>query len=142
MASREAQARAFNLARRDRALPLSKTPPATLADAAGGRDPDFLRAELESRLRAGSVGFRLLVQLAADGDPTDDVTALWPEDRERVELGRLEITGISATSAADERRLIFDPTNRTDGIDLSADPILLARSAAYAISYAERTKAS
>ena len=44
-----------------------------------------------------------------------------------VELGRLEITGISPTSAADERRLIFDPTNRTDGIDLSADPILLAR---------------
>ena len=57
-----------------------------------------------------------------------------------VELGRLEITGISPTSAGDERRLIFDPTNRTDGIDLSADPILLARSAAYAISYDRRTK--
>ena len=40
-----------------------------------------------------------------------------------VELGHLEVTGISATSAADERRLIFGPTNRTDGIDLSADPI-------------------
>ena len=57
-----------------------------------------------------------------------------------VELGRLEITGISPTSAADERRLIFDPTNRTDGIDLSADPILLARSAAYGISYERRRK--
>ena len=110
-------------------------------DDAGKRDPSFLRAELESRLRAGPASFRLLLQLAADGDPTDDVTALWPEDRELVELGRLEVTGISATSPADERRLIFDPTNRTDGIDLSADPILLARSAAYAISYEERTKA-
>ncbi len=110
-------------------------------DDAGARDPSFLRAELESRLRAGPVSFRLLLQLAADRDPTDDVTALWPEDRELVELGRLEVTGISATSPADERRLIFDPTNRTDGIDLSADPILLARSAAYAISYEERTKA-
>jgi len=29
---------------------------------------------------------------------------------------------------ADERRMVFDPTNLTDGIDLSADPILLARS--------------
>jgi len=55
-------------------------------------------------------------------------------------LGRLEVTGISPTSAADERRLIFDPTNRTDGIDLSADPVLLARSAAYAISYDRRSK--
>ena len=57
-----------------------------------------------------------------------------------VELGRLEITGISPTSAGDERCLIFDPTNRTDGIDLSDDPILLARSAAYSISYERRSK--
>jgi catalase len=53
---------------------------------------------------------------------------------------RLEIAGVSPRSAADERKLIFDPTNRTDGIDLSADPILLARSAAYAISYERRTR--
>jgi catalase len=91
-------------------------------------------------LRTGPVAFRLLLQLAEAGDPTDDVTALWPEGRPVVELGRLEVTGISSTSAADEQRLIFDPTNRTDGIDLSADPILLARSAAYAISYERRSK--
>ena len=84
--------------------------------------------------------FRLLVQLAEESDPTDDVTALWPADRPLVELGRLEIAGISPSGAADERRLIFDPTNRTDGIDLSADPILLARSAAYSISYNHRSK--
>ena len=109
-------------------------------DEAGKRSPSFLREELEGRLRTGPVAFRLLLQLAEAGDPTDDVTALWPEDRPVVELGRLEVTGISPTSAADERRLIFDPTNRTDGIDLSADPILLARSAAYAISYERRSK--
>jgi catalase len=86
------------------------------------------------------VAFRLLLQLAEPGDPTDDVTALWPEGRPQVELGRLEITAVSPTSAADERRLIFDPANCTDGIDLSADPILQARSAAYAISYERRTK--
>ncbi len=37
-------------------------------------------------------------------------------------------------------RLVFDPTNRTDGIDLSADPVLAARSAAYAISYERRSR--
>ena len=109
-------------------------------EEAGKRAPDFLRQELESRLRGGAVTFRLMLHLAAAGDPTDDVTALWPEDRPLVELGRLEIAGVSPRSAADERKLIFDPTNRTDGIDLSADPILLARSAAYAISYERRTK--
>ena len=52
----------------------------------------------------------------------------------------LEVTGISSASAEEERRLVFDPTNLTDGIDLSADPILLARSAAYSISYDHRSK--
>ena len=109
-------------------------------DDASKRSANFLREELENRLQKGSVVFRLRLQLAAEGDPTDDVTALWPADRPRVELGRLEVTGISAASAADERRLVFDPTNLTDGIDLSADPILLARSAAYSISYEQRSK--
>jgi len=104
------------------------------------RSPNFLRAELEGRLRDGPVEFRLLLQVAEPGDPTDDVTALWAEGRRVVELGRLEVTSISPTSAADERRLIFDPANGTDGIDLSADPILLARSAAYSLSYERRTK--
>ena len=109
-------------------------------DDAGKRSPSFLREELESRLRQGPVVFRLLLQIAGENDPTDDPTALWPADRPRVELGHLEVTGISPTGAADERRLIFDPTNRTDGIELSADPILLARSSAYAISYERRSK--
>jgi catalase len=80
------------------------------------------------------------LQLAEQSDPTDDVTALWPADRPLVELGRLEVTSISSTSVADEGRLVFDPTNLTDGIDLSADPFLLARSAAYSISYDHRSR--
>ena len=109
-------------------------------DDASTRSKNFLREELEGRLSNGSVAFRLLLQLAGEGDPTDDVTALWPADRPLVELGRLEVTRISPTSAADERRLVFDPTNVTDGIGLSADPIPLARSTAYSISYDHRSK--
>ena len=109
-------------------------------DDASTRSTNFLREELEGRLRNGPVAFRLLLQLAGESDPTDDATALWPADRPLVELGRLEVTRISPTSAADERRLVFDPTNVTDGIGLSADPILLARSAAYSISYDHRSK--
>jgi hypothetical protein len=43
-------------------------------------------------LRNGPVVFHLLLQLAGEADPTDDVTALWPADRTMVELGRLEVT--------------------------------------------------
>jgi catalase len=109
-------------------------------DDASARSANFLREELESRLRTAPVVFRLMLQLAAETDPTNDVTALWPADRTVVELGRLEVTGISPTSAADERRLVFDPTNLTDGIDLSADPLPRARSSAYSISYDHRSK--
>jgi catalase len=114
---------------------------AYLTPADGGkRGQNFLREELESRLRGGPVVFRLMLQVAGEHDSPDDASALWPADRQRVELGRLQISSISPTSAEDERRLVFDPTNRTDGIDLSADPILLARSAAYSISYGYRSK--
>jgi catalase len=107
---------------------------------AGKRSANFLREDLESRLRKGPVVFRLFLQLAGQGDPTDDVTALWPADRPQVELGRLEITRISPNSIADERRMVFDPTNLADGIDLSADPFPPARSAGYSISYDRRSK--
>jgi catalase len=103
--------------------------------------PNLLREELEKRLQKGPVVFRLQLQIAAKGDPTNDVIVLWPANRSLVKLGRLEIADISPTSAADERRLVFDPTNLTDGIDLSDDPILRARSAAYSISYDHRSKA-
>ena len=109
-------------------------------DEAGRRDANFLRDELNGRLKKDPIAFRLLLQLADGSDPTDDATALWPADRPLVELGRLEISELSPTSATDERRLVFDPTNVTDGIDLSADPILLARSAAYSISYDHRSR--
>jgi catalase len=109
-------------------------------DDASKRSPNFLRHELETRLKNGPVAFRLVLQLAGEADPTDDVTALWPADRPVVELGRLEITRISPTGAADERSLVFDPTKVTDGIALSADPLPPARSAAYSISYDHRSK--
>ena len=97
-----------------------------------------MRSELAQRLATGPAFFRLLLQLAAEGDPTDDATAVWPEDRPVVCLGRLQIDAISPTSQDDERQLLFDPSRVPDGIDLSMDPILLARPHAYAVDFARR----
>jgi hypothetical protein len=44
------------------------------------------------------------------------------------------------TGAADERRLVFDPATLADGIALSADPILLVRSASCSLSYDHRSQ--
>ena len=45
---------------------------------------DYLYEEIEGRLRAGPVAFRMELQLAQDGDPVDDPSAMWPDGRERV----------------------------------------------------------
>src|SRR3546814_10274774 len=59
------------------------------AAEAAKRPPDFLMDELPVRLQRGPVTFHLKAQLAAAGDPTNDATKPWPEDRKVVELGVL-----------------------------------------------------
>jgi catalase len=99
----------------------------------------YLRDELEERLRSGPVVFHLELEIADDGDPLDDPTALWPPDRRRVRIGDLEITGLAFDRERDGDVLVFDPTRVTDGIELSDDQILHARSGAYRSSVARRT---
>jgi catalase len=101
------------------------------------RGPNFLREDLAERLARGPVAFRLSLQVAVIMIRRTIPLPLAGR-RRTAELGRLEIGSISPTSRADEQRLIFDPANVADGIELSADPILLARSPAYAVSYARR----
>jgi catalase len=100
--------------------------------------PDFLFREIEQRLAKGLATFRLYVQMAAEGDQTEDGSLPWPADRPQVELGTIEVKAVVANSKAEERKLVFDPTRLVDGIELSDDPLPLARSAIYAISYRRR----
>ena len=102
------------------------------------RPGNFLFKELAERLVRGPARFRLLVQLADKGDPVDDGSLPWPEERRQVELGTITVSSEVANSAAAERRLLFDPARLVDGIELSEDPLLLARSDVYAIAYQRR----
>lgn len=99
---------------------------------------DFLFAELKERFASGPVEWKLMAQLAEQCDPIDDGSKTWPDDRELVELGTIRAEEPLADSDAVQRRLIFDPVNVTDGIELSGDPLPPARSAVYSISYARR----
>jgi catalase len=110
-------------------------------DDAAALPHDFLRAELSERLERGPVAFDVRVRLAGADDPVDDPTAVWPDDREVVSLGRLEIAALAFDRDVDGDVLVFDPTRVPDGIQLSRDPILLARSGAYRESVARRSPA-
>src|SRR5918997_1587595 len=109
------------------------------ADEARAGGPDYLQEEIVRRVEVGPVAFRLVVRLAEEGDPVDDPTAAWPEEREAVEVGRLEITGPEEERERGDDVLVFDPTRVTDGIELSDDPILHFRSDAYAESVLRRS---
>ncbi|MBV9255938.1 MAG: catalase, partial [Actinobacteria bacterium] len=97
---------------------------------------DYLQDEVRTRVERAPITFTLFLQLADDGDPTDDPTAQWPDEREQVEAGRLELTAV----AEDCERLVFDPMRLTDGIEPSDDKILRARPAAYSVSIEKRFK--
>ena len=103
------------------------------------KPPSYLFEELESRLREGPVYFNLILQLAGDGDPTDDPTAPWPEDRPRVKIGQLKMTRPTTVEEIGDLVMMHDPTRLTDGIEASDDPILAARRGIYELSVAYRT---
>jgi catalase len=107
-------------------------------EEAARKPPSFLVDELGKRLATGPVKFRIVVQLAGEGDTVDDATAVWPDDRPTVELGIVSLTRLVADNDAAQRALAFDPLHLVDGIDASDDPLLQVRSAAYAVSRRRR----
>lgn len=104
------------------------------------RGASFLAAELRERLARGPVEFELRLVLAADGDPLDDSNRAWPENRENVVAGRLELTELAGDLESDGQPIVFDPTRVTDGIEPSEDPILRFRPLAYSVSADARAK--
>jgi catalase len=105
------------------------------AKEAKSRGRDYLQQDLRDRLGRASIHFTLSVQIAADGDSVDDPTSVWPDERETISAGTLEVTGLHDGDDG----LVFDPGRITDGIELSDDPILRFRPAAYSVSVERRS---
>jgi len=106
--------------------------------AAKATSPTYLMDELPTRIAKGPVRFRLVVQVAKDGDSTTDGTQVWPDDRQIVELGTLALTAVSKDQVKDQKAILFNPVNLPAGIEASDDPVLAARFPAYAVSYRQR----
>jgi catalase len=107
--------------------------------AAKQRSRDYLQDEIGERLTRERIRFTLRVQIAAPGDPTHDATAVWPEDRQRIDVGTLELTELETGREQGSDVLVFDPARVTDGIELSDDPLPRLRSEAYSISVERRS---
>ncbi len=116
--------------------------PAYLADEeAKANGPNYLFDEIKERVQNGSVKFDIRLQLAEPGDVVDDATVSWGADRKVVTLGTVELTGLVADDAAEQKTIIFDPIPRVAGIEPSNDPLLELRAAIYLISGRRRRAA-
>ena len=102
--------------------------------------PDYLFDEFENRLKQNPVAFTMDLQLAKEGDSLNDPSVPWPDDRERVTVGRLELTRSITLEEIGDPIMMHDPTLVTDGIEISPDDQIIAlRRGAYLLSVAERT---
>ncbi|SCY89859.1 catalase [Rhizobium sp. NFACC06-2] len=116
-------------------------------DGVKGQDPDVLThesvdvlfGEVETRLNFGPVEFELELELGQPGDPLNDATALWPEDRERIRIGRMTLVAATSEEEIGDRLMNHDPTMLVDGIEATDDPILQIRRGVYEASAAQRS---
>jgi catalase len=114
-----------------------------LTDAAvAARSANFLFDELAERIAKGPIKFRIVAQLANDGDIVNDATEHWPEHRTLFELGSIALSAPVPNDAHEQQWTIFDPIPRVDGIDASDDPLLEVRAAVYLISGRRRRAAA
>ncbi|MBN3789879.1 catalase family peroxidase [Burkholderia sp. Ac-20353] len=108
-------------------------------DVAKAGDPDVLQADLARRIADGAQRWKLVLTLAEPGDPVDDATKVWPAQRTTINAGTLVLDRVVAQDSGPCRDVNYDPTVLPQGIQASGDPLLAARSAAYADSYLRRT---
>jgi catalase len=111
------------------------------AEAAAAKSANYLFDELGERIAKGPIKFRVVAQLANDGDIVNDATEHWPADRTLLDLGTIALTAPVANDAHEQQWTIFDPIPRVDGIEASDDPLLELRAAVYLISGRRRRAA-
>jgi catalase len=113
------------------------------AEAVKSKSENYLFEEFPKRLESGPIIFKLLAQIAEAGDITDNATEIWPEERKIVELGEIKVekTLADEESLKEQKKIIFDPIPRVEGVDVSDDPLLDVRASVYLISGKQRRAA-
>jgi catalase len=112
--------------------------PFEAAAEAASPDKNYLFDDVIARVGRQPLEWHLIATVGQPGDPTNDATIAWPDDRERVDLGTLVIDHVEGEDNGRCRDVNFDPLVLPDGIEPSDDPLLSARSAAYSRSFTRR----
>ncbi|USP82637.1 uncharacterized protein yc1106_09911 [Curvularia clavata] len=113
------------------------------AETLKSKSSTYLFDEFPQRLAQSPIEFKLVAQIAEEGDVTDNATVIWPDERKLVELGAIKIekTIGDEESLEKQRTVIFDPIPRVEGVEPSDDPLLDVRANVYLISGKQRREA-
>lgn len=114
--------------------------PTIKAESIAFEGDNALQQEISARIAKEPVVFDWVFTLADTGDDETNPTKAWPANRKQINTGQIVLTGTAAQLDGNCHAINFDPLVLPTGIIATADPILRARSAAYAESYRRRAK--
>jgi catalase len=101
-------------------------------------DKEYLFDALIEAIHNHPLQWHLVVTVGQPTDATSDATIPWPPDRQQIDVGTLTIDHVESEDTSPARDINFDPLILPNGISGSDDPLLSARSAAYAQSFTRR----
>ena len=78
------------------------------------------------------------LQLAQSGDRIDSAVVPLPDDRRKVNLGRLVIKSVAADATGECLTITYNPIVLPKGVEPSSDPMLAARAAPYVVGLGRR----
>ena len=107
-------------------------------EEATAKGANFLFEELRERVKAGGATFDFNLQLAQPGDRIDSAVVPLPDDRKKVNLGKLRITAVSPDATGPCLTITYNPIVLPKGVEPSSDPMLAARAAPYAVGLGRR----
>jgi catalase len=107
-------------------------------DEAKAKGPSFLFDDLRQRAKDGKVAFNFNLELAQAGDKIDNATVPLPEGRKKVNLGMLKITSVAEDAGGACLTITYNPMVLPKGVEPSADPLIAARAAPYALGLGRR----
>jgi catalase len=103
-------------------------------------DKNYLFDDLTAQIAQHPQQWRLIVTIGQTDDPTNDATLPWPAGRQQVDAGTVTIDHASGEDSGRCTDVNYDPLVLPSGIEPSDDPLLSARSAAYARSFTLRAE--
>jgi catalase len=107
-------------------------------DEAKAKGPAFLFDDLRQRVKDGKVAFNFNLELAEAADKIDSATVPLPEGRRKVNLGLLKVTSVAEDGGGACLTITYNPLILPKGVEPSADPMIAARAAPYAIGLGRR----